>query len=333
VKPYVYPAAVRALNETIQRRNLNAWVDTTPSKYCLCLLRYKPTSLATISILIPTKDKPDLLKKCIDSVLATTQYPHIEFIVVSNNSSEAAFFTLLNEFQQTLGNRFSFFEWNHPFNFSELINQAAKRARGEYLLLLNNDVEAIEEGWLEEMLGMAEQPHIGAVGAQLLYFDQTIQHGGVVVGVGEIASHAFVRANPKQLLYFGQPLSVDNYSAVTAACLMCRKERFWEVGGFNEELKIEFNDVDFCLKLKERGYHHVWLPYVKLYHHESVSRGNFSATSEKLAQHITEAEIIKNLWQPYLDYDPCYNINLSRWVPYHPERVIYSPQGINPHSK
>jgi GT2 family glycosyltransferase len=217
--------------------------------------------------------------------------------VVSNNSEEERLFTLLKRYQLI------YYEMNVPFNYSQLMNDAASKASGDFLLFLNNDTEVITPHWLQEMVGQAARPTIGAVGCKLLYFNDTIQHAGIVLGIKErIAEHLFVGELKKSSGLFN---TIHNYSAVTAACMMCQKARFYEVGGFDEELKISFNDIDFCLKLREKGYHNIYLPHVELYHYESLTRGSPRAMKKKNEQFAKEFERMEKRWPQYLEYDPC----------------------------
>ena len=192
------------------------------------------------------------------------------------------------------------------------MNDAVAKARGNLILMLNNDTEAIHANWMDEMVGYAERPEIGAVGAKLLYFNNTIQHAGVVVGVNQAASHPFVGEHKDHSGYFWRLATVNNYSAVTGACMMCRKEAFNRVGGFDERFEVEYNDVDFCLRLLEAGCRNVYLPYVQLYHHESLSRGSPLVSIKKREKHIEEGKLFLELWIKYCEHDPHYNIHLSK---------------------
>ena len=196
------------------------------------------------------------------------------------------------------------------FNFSRLMNLGAKNAKSDTLLLLNNDTEAIHEGWLENMLQHAVREDIGCVGAKLIYKDETVQHAGVILGLGGYAAHShrgFSRDHPG---YFNRLQCVQNFSAVTAACLMIRKDTFNEVGGFNEEFKVAYNDVDFCLKVKEAGYRNLYTPYAELYHYESKSRG-LDTTEEKRTRFNYEKDLLRHYWSDLIDKDPSYNPNLT----------------------
>jgi GT2 family glycosyltransferase len=209
--------------------------------------------------------------------------------------------------------KFHYYESNIPFNYSRLMNEAVVKASGDHLLFLNNDTEVISPEWIEEMAGQSERTSIGAVGCKLLYFNNTVQHAGVVMRGGEgIAHHVFIGENRNSPGYFYHLNTVNNYSAVTAACLMCKKSLFYEVNGFDEDLKNSYNDVDFCLKLKERGYYNIYLSHVELYHYESFTRGPPSATKETYKQFCNEREIMRTRWKKYIEYDPCHNMHLSQ---------------------
>jgi GT2 family glycosyltransferase len=200
----------------------------------------------------------------------------------------------------------------HEFNYSAITNAAVKHAKGEYLALVNNDTEVISENWLNEMMGLAARPNTGCVGAKLYYPNDTIQHAGVIVGLGGVAGHShkyFPRESPG---YFCRLILAQNFTAVTAACLVVKKSIFQEVGGFDEKkLKIAFNDVDFCLKVNEYGYNNVWTPWAELYHHESKSRG-VEDTPDKVDRFNSEVSVLKLRWQKLLKADPAYNPNLTK---------------------
>lgn len=220
-----------------------------------------------VSIIIPFKDKTQFLKKCIKSIFKKTSYKNYEVILVNNESKMAETIDYLRGLEDN--EEIIFLDFNKPFNFSAINNFAAKQAKGDYLLFLNNDTEVISENWLEEMLKQFEDPKVGAVGAKLLYPNGTIQHAGVVVGEN-IATHQFLGMKENDL---GENNIVRQVDAVTGACMMTRKYLFLELSGFDEEnLPIAYNDVDYCLKLKERGFKIIWTPEAKLFHYESASR-------------------------------------------------------------
>jgi GT2 family glycosyltransferase len=241
-----------------------------------------------------------------------TEYPDFEVILLSNNSDEKRLFQLCDAWKQKYGNRFILKEMNYPFNFSKLMNDGADIASGEYLLLLNNDTEVIHADWMSAMVEQSQRKTIGAVGCKLLYPNDTIQHAGVLIGLGGAAGHAFTHIHRDAPGYFNYIQSTNNYSAVTAACLMVRKEAYLSVQGFDEDFVVEYNDVDFCLKLMDSGLSNVYLPHVELYHYESLTRGHPHMTKESYERHIKELNLFKERWQKYIDDDPCYSPNLSR---------------------
>ena len=216
---------------------------------------------------------------------------------MNNNSEKKETFELFNKYKQKYSN-FRVIDANYEFNYSKINNQGVREAKGEYLVLLNNDTEIITPNWLEIMVGYAMQPHIGAVGAKLLYPDNTVQHAGIILGIGGIAQHCFIE-NPREDVGFYGRLSVPfNYSAVTAACLMISKEKYNEVNGLEETLQVAFNDVDFNLKLIDKGYYNICLNHVELYHHESKSRGDdtIDMKSEKYRRFVSEHDYMKDKW-------------------------------------
>jgi len=200
---------------------------------------------------------------------------------------------------------------NRSFNYSALNNTAVEVANGEIIALINNDTEVISPNWLTEMVSHAIRPGIGAVGAKLRYSDGSLQHGGVVLGIGGVAGHAHKTLSEGESGYFSRATVVSNFSAVTAACLVLRKSIYQEVGGLNEEqLGVAFNDVDLCCRLLESGYRNVWTPHAELYHHESVTRG-YEDTREKKERFSTEVEYMRARWKTIIDSDPAYSPNLT----------------------
>jgi O-antigen biosynthesis protein len=314
VKPYAYIAAKKALEETLQRRNL-----TSKVRYLAGLRGYRidydlQRADDMVSIIIPTKDQVALLKNTIDTLIEKTQYAHYEIIVLNNNSTSTEFTQWAQSYTQTYGHCLRVIDASFPFNFARLMNIGASLAKGKHLLLLNNDVEIIQPDWLDIMLSYAQQSRIGAVGVRLLYPDDTIQHAGVIIGLGGIAGHAFTGSYKDEPGYFNYIQSVNNYSAVTAACLLCRKEVFDEVQGMDEQFEVEYNDVDFCLKLMKAGYYNVYIPHVELYHYESATRGHPHQSKVSYERHLHEMSLFKKKWQDIIDDDPHYNPNLNRGV-------------------
>lgn len=297
-KPYAYEAALKALSDALQRRGISASVALQNSTG---IYRAKRSLVAKgkVSILIPTRDRLGLLKRCIESIEEKTNYENYEILIVNNASREEA---TIDYFCRT---RHKVIDDEGAFNFSRLSNRAAKEAAGEYLLFLNNDVEVISAEWLSAMIEHAQRQEVGAVGAKLLYPDGKIQHAGVVLGIGGVGGHAHKYMNGTNGLHgFDFSRVTRNYSAVTGACLMMRRKLFEEIGGLDEEnLSVAFNDVDLCLRLRRAGYLIVYTPYALLYHHESASRG----------YDVNPAEVayIRSNWESEILNDPYYNPNLT----------------------
>jgi glycosyltransferase involved in cell wall biosynthesis len=310
VKPYAYIAAKKALEEALQRRGTPGSISYL-SGLRGYRIKYDIPVEGKVSIIIPTKDHVKLLKNTVDSILHHTDYSNYEIIVLNNNSSSKEFFSLVANYSAQYSDRFRCIDCPFPFNFAKLMNIGAKAATGEYLLLLNNDVEIIHEDWLRAMVAYAQIPEHGAVGVKLLYPDDHIQHAGVIVGLGGVAGHAFLNAYKDDPGYFNYIQSVNNFSAVTAACLMCRKSLYDQVGGMDETLEVEFNDVDLCLKFVDAGYYNIYLPDVELYHYESATRGHPHQSRESWERHEREIKLFKAKWQRYIDHDPFFNPNLN----------------------
>lgn len=310
-KPYAYRAAQRALLEALERRGYKGHIDFLEGfrGYRVRMEMKKKDDL--VSIIIPTKNKQDYLKKCIDSIVKRSTYRHFEIILLDNNSDDKKFFALVNQYKKQAQFRFIYVRDENEFNFARLMNVGRKHAGGKYLVLLNNDTEIITPDWLEGFIEHVQRPEVGVAGCKLLYADETIQHAGVVVGLGGVAAHAFTREDRYGPGYFNYVNLLNNYSAVTAACVMVRRDVYDQVHGFSEEFVVEYNDVDFCLKVKEAGYNNLYIPHVELYHYESVSRGHPHATSESYRRHVKEVNRFRKKWMKYVEHDPCYNVNLT----------------------
>lgn len=262
-----------------------------------------------VSVVIPTRDHADMLARTMAGLLGRTDYPAIEVLIVDNGSTEPAALALLGQLAQD--DRVTVLRRPGPFNFAALNNAAVPEAQGELILLLNNDIDVIDPGWLREMVSHAIRPGIGAVGAKLLFQNDTIQHGGLTVGMFGTADHQYLNAPRDDNGYFGHLKMARNVTAVTAACLLVRRQAYLDVDGLNEAaLPVEFNDVDLCLKLAEKGCRNVWTPHAELYHLESASRG-YGYTPEKALRLKREAAYIQQRWGHILDHDPCWNPNLS----------------------
>ena len=308
-KPYAAIAGQKALNEHFQRTQLNA--------QCLLLdfgmyrTQYAlPERLPLVSLIIPTKNAQKLVKQCVESILGKTTYPNYEIIIVDNASDDEQAVTYFKQLANGHSN-IRVIRDDRPFNYSQLNNNAVEHANGELIGLINNDIEVISPDWLSEMVGIALQKDVGAVGAKLYYSNDTVQHAGVVLGIGGVAGHAFKRACRDAFGYFGRAKLISAYSAVTAACLIVRKSIFLEVGGLDEvNLTVAFNDVDFCLKVKQAGYRNVWTPYAEMYHYESISRGA-EDTPIKKARFKREIDFMRQRWEGIILNDPAYNPNLA----------------------
>ncbi|MCJ2110579.1 glycosyltransferase family 2 protein [Methylobacterium sp. E-025] len=274
------------------------------------LVRPMPTPPPRVSVIIPTRDRAELLSVTLDGLFTGTEYPDIEIVVIDNDSREPETAALFTAYAREP--RLRVLPAPGAFNFSDLSNRGAAAATGPVLLFLNNDVEVIEPGWMRELVATALDPTVGAVGAKLLYPDGTVQHGGVVLGIGGVASHSHHGVADEDPGYFGRMVQAREVSAVTGACLAMRAEVFRAVGGFDaERLKVAFNDVDLCLRIRAAGYRIVWTPFSRLVHHESKSRGR-EDTPEKRARFEGEANTMLERWGAELKADPYYNVNLSR---------------------
>jgi GT2 family glycosyltransferase len=297
-KPYAYESAARALGEAIRRRGIAGEIvpDKVPGYFRVKRRILKRTK---VSIIIPTRDRLSLLGRCIDSIETKTDYGDYEIIIVDNGSKQPETLRYLSDTSHKV------IRDDGPFNFSKLNNIAAAAATGEYLLMLNNDTEVISPEWISAMVEQAQRPEVGAVGGKLLYPGGTVQHAGVILGIGGVASHSH-RGSVGQpgSCYFNFPNVIGDYSAVTAACLMIRKDLFTKIGGFNERsLAVSFNDVDLCLRLRRLGFLVVFTPYALLYHYESASR------SKRV--NMAENGYMLDKWPREISSDPYYNPSLS----------------------
>lgn len=307
-KPYAQVAARRAVAEHLQRRGIEAEVLPCPEAPHLNRVRLaRPEPLPLVTIVIPTRDRAELLQVCVDSILRKSSYANYEIVVVDNGSTEPATQAL---FERLRAEGVSILADDRPFNYSALNNRAAASARGELLCLMNNDIEVLTPDWLEEMVSFARLPDIGAVGARLWYPDDTLQHAGVIVGMGGVAGHPHLNLPRGQTGYFGRAVLHQSFSAVTAACLVVRKAVFDEVGGLDETLAVAFNDVDFCLRLRAAGYRNVWTPAAEMIHHESASRGA-EDTPAKQRRFFAEVAAMEARWADLIHDDPAYSPNLS----------------------
>ncbi len=298
----------QAVARHLARTGMQARVDSDQWGHCRVHFAL-PEQRPLISIIVPTRDRLDLLQPCIESVLAKTRYREFELLVVDNLSRDPECLAYLTELAARQPVRV--LRYPHTFNYSAINNFAADEARGDYLCLLNNDTAVISPDWLAEMLGRLLQPDVGAVGATLYYADGRVQHGGDTVGPGGCANHLHHLLPGDAPGYLHRVVLAQDLSAVTGACLLTRRDLYLSLGGLNErDLAIAFNDVDYCLRLREAGWRVVWTPYAELYHHESVSRGR-DESPEKRARADREVAYMKRRWNQVMRNDPFYNPNLS----------------------
>ena len=311
-KSYAIDAAKGAVADALRTAGYEHFsIESTRAFETIFRIHYPLLARAKVSILIPNKDQKDVLKRCIDSILEKTTYQDYEILVLENNSREPQTFAYYEELKSHP--KIRVIEYKGEFNYSSVNNMGAKEATGDYLLLLNNDTEVITLNWLEEMLMYAERDDVGAVGAKLYYPDKTIQHAGIVLGLGahRTAGHSHYRVNYENLGYMGRLCYTQNVSAVTGACLMVKKERYFEVGGLDDGFRVALNDVDFCLKLREKGYLNIWTPFCELYHYESASRGT-DLQGPGAERYNKECEHFRSKWKEVLKKgDPYYNVNFS----------------------
>ena len=307
-KEYAIENGRKAVEEALERRGLKGRV-IAPIKSAHYIVEYDVIGSPMVSIIIPTKDRARMLDNCLKSIYNKSTYKNFEIIVVNNNSVKESTFKLFDRYKKKYDN-FQVFDAKYKFNYSKLNNDAVKIAKGEYILLLNNDTEVITKNWIELMLGYAIQKHVGAVGAKLLYPDLTVQHGGIVLGIAGIAANVYSDVDSDSYGTFGRLLIPYDYSAVTAACLMVKKEKYESVKGLDEKLKVAYNDVDFNIKLLQKGYYNVFLPIVNLIHFESKSRGK-DTTGEKSKRLQEESKYMIEKWGNKLKEDKFYNKNLS----------------------
>jgi glycosyltransferase involved in cell wall biosynthesis len=314
-KNYAAKAGLKAVQDALAREGENGVAELVGDA-SRTLVRYPlpdKEKRPLVSIIIPTKDKAELLKPCLTSVCEKNTYDAWEIIVVDNGSEEGETFALFEEFRARLGDQFRVCEVPGSFNFSRLVNQGVLASRGDLILLLNNDTEVLRpDNWLEEMAGYARRDGIGCVGCKLLYADNTLQHAGLVAGVHDLACHIY-RFAPQDIQgYYGNLAVVANFAGTTAASLMIKRSLWDEVGGFDEAIAVAFNDVDFCFKVLSHGQRNIILPHVYFYHYESKSRGSDEAP-ERRARFLQESRTVKTRWDDmWIKHDPYYNPHLSK---------------------
>lgn len=302
-------AARRSLSEHFARRGETVEVAVGSRPYINRLIRPRPNPPPLVSLIVPTRDQVSLLRNCIAGLLHHTRYENLQIIIVDNDSHEPETLAYLQSVRSD--SRVRVLRIGGPFDFSSLNNRAVAEAQGEIVGFVNNDVEVIESNWLEEMVTHAVQPGVGAVGAKLLYANNTIQHAGVVVGVGGVAGHGHRGRDRSDFGYMCRLQLVYHVTCITAACMIMRKSVFHEIGGFDAvNLKVAYNDVDLCLKIRSAGYDIIWTPYAQLYHLESATRGSDEAP-EHLERSMLEQEYMKTRWGAMLQNDPYYSPNLT----------------------
>jgi GT2 family glycosyltransferase len=309
-KPGALMSARMALQDTLDRRGIEAEVlDEKLPFFFRVKRKIKDTPL--VSIVIPFRDKPDLLATCVNSILDHSTWENYEIIAISNNSRSSETFSLIHQLEQK-SPRFRCIEFNEEFNFSRVVNFGVTQSNGEYLIILNNDVEVISWDWIESLLEHAQRKEVGAVGAKLLYPNNTIQHAGIIIGLGGYAGHAHKQLPINYPGYFNLLHKIHNVSAVTGACFMISREKYDSINGFDEvNFKIAYNDVDFCLRLREKGLLNVFTPYAELYHYESISRG-YEDTEEKQQRFSGEKARLRERHADIFEQgDPYYNPNLT----------------------
>ncbi len=312
-KEYAIDAAKGAVADHLRKHGYTDFkITSTRAFETIFKIRYKINGTPMISIIIPNKDHRDDCKRAVTSILEKSTYANYEIIIVENNSEDPKTMELYEDLKE-MSPKVKVVTFEGEFNYSKVNNFGVSFAKGDYILLLNNDTEVITLNWLEEMLMYAQREDVGAVGAKLYYADKTIQHAGVVIGLGahRTAGHTHYKMPKDNLGYMGRLCYTQNVSAVTGACLMVKKSLFEEVGGLDESFRISLNDVDFCLKLRKKGLLNVFTPFAELYHYESVSRG-LDDNGERAERYNKESEMFREKWKEELEKgDPYYNRNFS----------------------
>ncbi len=308
-KPYSSRAAEAAIAEALARRGEPGTVSERDDCAGVYLVRYAIRDRRRVSVIVPTRDHGEDVDRCLSSLFAKAGYDDLEVILLDNGSTEAASLATFARWAKKEP-RVRVVRYDVPFNFSRINNYAVTQSTGHYLLFLNNDTEAKSEGWIAAMVEQAQRPSIGAVGALLLYPDDTVQHAGVIIGLGGVAGHSHKHFKLSANGHANMLKAINNYSAVTGACLMTRREVFEQAGGFDEELTVAFNDIDLCLKIVQAGYRIVNLPHVQLYHFESKSRGHDVGTL-KIARSLSEQAKMRERWAGIIAHDPSYSPHLT----------------------
>jgi len=308
-KPYAALAAIRALQEHLDRQGVVGTVETAAGATNYSCVNYGvPDPVPSVELIIPTRDAADLVSVCVESILEKTKYENYSITIIDNGSELAETFALFKELSRDV--RVQIVRDDSPFNFSAINNRVALNSNADFVGLLNNDMEVISQDWLREMVSLAIQPKVGCVGAKLHYPDNSLQHAGVILGIGGVAGHSHKRLHSTAPGYFSRAVLRSTMSAVTGACLVIRANVYREVGGLDETFSVAFNDVDFCLRVQQAGYRNIWTPYAELIHHESATRG-FEDTPEKKARFEDEVRRMQDRWGQSLQADPFYSPNLT----------------------
>lgn len=318
-KNYAVDAGKRAVHDSIEQSGYGCTVESSKVHPTMYRIKYELKIHPLVSVVIPNMNHKEDLKRCIDSIIFRSTYDNYEIIVIENNSTDKDIFEYYEEIEKK--DNIRVVKYQGEFNYSDINNYGVSYANGEYLILLNNDTEVITPEWIEEMLMYAQRPDVGIVGAKLYYPDDTVQHAGVIVGLGGVAGHTHCHIKKYESGYMGKMFYAQDLSAVTAACLMIKKSIFDRIGGFDCEFAVAFNDVDFCLRVREIDKLVVFTPYAELYHYESKSRG-YEDTPEKKRRFAGEVDLFHKKWdKKFLDKgDPYYNPNLSLKADY---QVLY----------
>lgn len=313
-KIYAIDAGKRAVCDHISRMGMSAKVESSIAFPTIYRIRYDLTEFPLVSIIIPNKNHYEDIATCVDSILNCSTYPNFEVIIIDNGSSDQNVLDYYEALRKReTAARISILNWPYSFNYSAINNFGVQFASGEQLILLNSDTKIISPNWIEEMLMYAQRSDVGAVGAKLYYADDTIQHAGIILGLGpdRVAGHAFRKAEKENTGYMGRLYYAQNCSAVTGACIMIPKHVWVEIGGLDEDFAVAFNDVDLCMRIREAGYLIVWTPYAELYHYESKSRGKEN-TPQKRERFAGEVKRFQARWEKELAAgDPYYNPNLT----------------------
>lgn len=311
-KPYAYEAGIKVIEEHLKRTNKKGIVEFGQDVPGIYKIKFDIKGSPKVSILIPNKDNVNLLKNCIESILNLTTYTNYEINIIENNSIQDETFEYYSKISQNSKIKILDYNTDKEFNYSSLINFGVQNSDGDFILQLNNDTKLLTKDWLELFIGYAQNKEIGAIGARLYYEDKSIQHSGIAIGLSGIAGNLLVNLPYGKHAYFGREAATRNVSAVTGACLFCRRELYEEVCFMDEvNFKVAFNDVDFCLKILEKGYRNVYVPYIELIHYESKSRG-YEYTKEQQERFNKECNNFKEKWKKVIEKgDPYYSKNFS----------------------